>query len=155
KAAGDEASHLPAAEAEMNKAVAQLGEKQQLADALPSERTALEHLQKEAARLDEALGKANKTLDPANFAGMKQDQAGNRQATGRISELVRKLGENGARALTELIRADGSMTAAEGNLGQMAADPASGDQQQALASLKLARDELQREADALLAALGP
>lgn len=153
-AAGEKPHELPAAEAEMTTAADQLGA-DKLGEALPPEREALAALEREAKRIADELAALEQTLDPQKFAGMKQQQQGNRQLTDRITESVRKLGENGARAIGELIRADGKMTSAEGSLEQLAAEPASADQEQALAALKLARDELRREADELLAALGP
>ncbi|MBL9122726.1 MAG: hypothetical protein JNG90_03780, partial [Planctomycetaceae bacterium] len=153
-AAGTKPEELPAAEAQMTQAAEQL-EAEKLSAALTPERAALAALEREAQKTADELAALEQNLDPQRFAGLKQEQQGNRQLTERISESVRKLGESGARAMGELIRAGGSMSSAEGSLGQLAADVASSDQAEALAALKLARDELRREADELLAQLGP
>lgn len=153
-AAGEKPDDLNAAEEQMTKAAEALTA-EKTADALPAEKAALEALEREAKHAADELAALEQNLDPKKFAGLKQEQQGNRQLTDRITESVRKLGESGARAMSELIRAGGSMSSAEGRLDQLAADLASGDQEQALAALKLARDELKREADELLAALGP
>lgn len=153
-AAGQQPGELAKAEEQMDQAVEQL-KQEELADALGAEKEALAALEREAERVADELARLEQQLDAKNFAAMKRDQQQNRQLTDRIAQSVRNLGENGARALSELIRAGGNMTSAEGSLEQQAADPASVDQDQALAALKLARSELEREAEALMAALGP
>jgi hypothetical protein len=99
------------------------------------------------------LKRREQQLAKEKFDEMRKDQEGNRKATDGISDSVRKLGDSGATALGELIRAAGSMSSAEDELGNLKPDPAGDQQDQALKSLKYARDELAREEAELLEGL--
>jgi hypothetical protein len=110
--------------------------------ALAALRKALTESQSESAELQAALS-------AERFTTMAKDQAGNRQSTEGISEMVRGLGNNGAEALGELIKAGGSMAHAEGELKQRQPAPAGKQQEMALASLKYAREKLAIEAQRL------
>jgi hypothetical protein len=146
---GKETKHLSAAESKMSEAAESLDKKQATA-ALPAEKEALSALEKEREATEDALRRAEEELKQANFAAMQRDQAQNRQLNEGITQLVRDLGEAGAGALGELLRASGSMSGAEGQLGNQQAEPASEMQQQALDSLKYAKEQLEEEAEKLL-----
>ncbi|HEV7221893.1 MAG TPA: hypothetical protein VGN42_04280 [Pirellulales bacterium] len=141
--------NLTAAEAKMGEAVASLG-KQEPKSAVPPQKEALAALEKERDAADEAIKDREAKLAEANFGAMRRDQSQNRQLTDGITQLVRELGQTGAGALGELLRADGSMSGAEGKLGQQQAEPASMDQQSALDSLNYAKEQLEEEAEKLL-----
>lgn len=113
-----------------------------------AEKLAASEKEREAA--EKALRRAEEELKQANFAAMQRDQAQNRQLNEGITQLVRDLGESGAGALGELLRASGSMSGAEGQLGNQQAEPAGEMQQQALDSLKYAKEQLEEEAEKLL-----
>ena len=147
--AGKESANLQTAESRMGEAGQSL-DKREAAAALPHQKEALAALEKERDETAEAVRRAEAELAEANFAAMKRDQAQNRQLNEGITQLVRDLGESGAGALGELLRADGSMSSAEGQLGNQQAEPASADQQQALDSLKYAKEQLEAEAEKLL-----
>ncbi len=146
---GKEPENLTAAESKMGAAAESLS-KREASEALPPEKEALAALQKEREATDEALRRAEEQLKQANFAAMQRDQARNRQLNEGITQLVRDLGDSGAGALGELLRASGSMSGAEGQLGNQRAEPASEMQQQALDSLKYAKEQLEEEAEKLL-----
>ena len=146
---GKDAKNLIAAEDKMADAAESL-EKRQAAEALPPQKEALAALEKERDEAAEAILRLEEEVKQANFAAMQRDQAQNRQLSEGITQMVRDLGESGAGALGELLRAGGSMSAAEGQLGNQQAEPASEKQQQALDSLKYAREQLQDEAEKLL-----
>ncbi|HUY88620.1 MAG TPA: hypothetical protein VMV10_07795 [Pirellulales bacterium] len=141
--------NLSAAEAKMGEAVKSL-EKAEPKPAVPPQREALAALEKEREAADEAIKDREAKLAEANFNAMRRDQSQNRQLNEGITELVRNLGDSGAGALGELLRADGSMSGAEGKLGQQQAEPASMDQQAALDSLNYAKEQLEEEAEKLL-----
>lgn len=147
--AGKESANLQTAETQMGEAGQSLA-KHEAAPAVPHQKQALAVLEKERDETAEAIGRAEAELAEANFAAMKRDQSQNRQLNEGITQLVRDLGEAGAGALGELLRADGSMSSAEGRLGNQQAEPASEDQQQALDSLKYAKEQLEAEAEKLL-----
>lgn len=107
-------------------------------------------LEKEREAAEKASRRAAEELKQANFAAMQRDQAQNRRLNEGITQLVRDLGESGAGALGELLRASGSMSGAEGQLGNQQAGPAGEMQQQALDSLKYAKEQLEEEAEKLL-----
>jgi hypothetical protein len=150
KAQGAEPSpNLAEATNKMGEAVKSL-EKQEPKPALPPQKQALAALEKERDAAKQAIAALEKKLAQANFSDMRRDQAQNRQLNEGITQLVRDLGETGAGALGELLRADGSMSAAEGKLGQQLADAAGMQQQQALDSLNYAKELLEEEAEKLL-----
>lgn len=144
-----EPRHLDDAEARMGEAVAAL-EKPSPAEALPRQEEALAALERERERAAEAEKKAEEEVAQADFKRMRREQEQNRQLNEGIEQLTRKLGERGAGALSELTRASGSMSGAESDLGNQAAGEAGEDQDQALASLKYAREQLAEQAEKLL-----
>jgi hypothetical protein len=125
-------------------------EKRQSEEALPPEKDALAALEKERDATAEAMQRLEEEIKQANFAAMQRDQAQNRQLSEGITQMVRDLGESGAGALGEMLRAGTSMSKAEGELGSQQAEGASEDQQQALDSLKYAKEQLEDEAEKLL-----
>lgn len=141
--------NLTTAESKMGEAVASL-EKAEPKSAVPRQQEALAALEKERDAADEAIKAREAKLAEANFGAMRRDQSQNRQLNEGITELVRNLGDSGAGALGELLRADGSMSGAEGKLGQQQAEPASMDQQAALDALNYAKEQLEDEAEKLL-----
>ncbi|HEX7446665.1 MAG TPA: hypothetical protein VF306_03920 [Pirellulales bacterium] len=147
--AGKQSANLQTADAQMGEAGQSLS-KHEPTPAVPHQKEALSALEKERDETAEAIRRAEAELAEANFAAMKRDQSQNRQLNEGITQLVRDLGEAGAGALGELLRADGSMSSAEGRLGNQQAEPASEDQQQALDSLKYAKEQLEAEAEKLL-----
>ncbi|HVW39394.1 MAG TPA: hypothetical protein VHB99_18885 [Pirellulales bacterium] len=149
-AQGQEPSpNLNTAESKMGEAVASL-KKAEPKSAVPPQQEALAALEKERDAADEAIKDREAKLAEANFSAMRRDQSQNRQLNEGITELVRNLGDSGAGALGELLRADGSMSGAEGKLGQQQAEPASMDQQAALDALNYAKEQLEDEAEKLL-----
>ncbi len=123
------------------------GEKSEPAN--PPMQAALAALRK---ALDESRSEAEKLraeLVAERFAAMAKDQSGNRRSTESISEMVRGLGSSGSGALGELVKAGGSMSKAEADLAAREAAPAGEQQQQALAALKYAREQLAAEAERL------
>ncbi|HWB09297.1 MAG TPA: hypothetical protein VG826_08740 [Pirellulales bacterium] len=147
--AGKEAKNLVTADEKMGAAAESL-EKRQSEEALPAEKEALAALEKERDETAEAEHRLEEEIKQANFAAMQRDQAQNRQLTEGITQMVRDLGESGAGALGEMLRAGTSMSKAEGELGSQQAEGASEDQQQALDSLKYAKEQLEDEAEKLL-----
>lgn len=148
-AQGKPSPGLKDADAKMGAAVESL-QKDETKAALAPEREALDLLKRELEAADSELKQAEERTASERFASMRKDQTGNRKFSERVTEMVRSLGENGARALSEMIRAGGSMQGAEGALGQQQAGAASGDQSEALKSLKLAKDELTQQEQQLL-----
>jgi hypothetical protein len=146
---GNGSKNLIAAEDKMADAVESL-EKQQATEAMPPQKEALAALEKERDEMAEAIRRLEEEVKQANFAAMQRDQAQNRQLGEGITQMVRDLGEPGAGALGEMLRATGSMSKAEGQLGSQQAEPASEQQQQALDSLKYAKQQLEDEAEKLL-----
>ncbi|HVC96692.1 MAG TPA: hypothetical protein VND64_23645 [Pirellulales bacterium] len=144
-----ESSNLAEAEAKMGQASEKLAAKEASA-ALPVQKEALAALQREREATDEQVRKLAKELAEADFNRMKRDQNQNRKLNDGITSMVRDLGETGAGALGELVRADGSMSNAEKQLGDRNADSASGQQKEAEDSLKYAKEQLEEEAEKLL-----
>lgn len=146
---GKPSPNLTEAETKMAGAAKSL-EKQEAKPAVPAQKAALAALEKERDETAKAIQQAEAKLAEANFAAMRRDQAQNRQLNEGITQLVRELGETGAGALGELLRADGSMSGAEGKLGQQMADAAGMQQQEAVDSLNYAKEQLEEEAEKLL-----
>lgn len=143
---------LGQAEAEMGRAVGSLG-KHQAGQAVPHQQAALAALKKEAESNQSRLQRLKRELTPEQFASQKKDQSGNRGQTHRIAESVKGLGDSGAKALGELVRAGGNMSGAEDSLDQQQAAEASHKQDEAVKSLNLAKKDLEEEAQKLLDAL--
>lgn len=121
-----------------------------LGEALPHQTRALELLKKTLEPLLDEERKLEVALTEEKFSAMRKDQVGNRKTTEGISETAVQLGDAGAVARTELIRAAGSMSTAETRFGDRNASGAGAAQGEALASLKYARDQLAAEAEKLL-----
>lgn len=121
-----------------------------LEEALPHQNQALESLKKVLESLKAQEKKLEEKLSEEKFGAMRKDQAGNRKTTEGISETAVQLGDAGAGARTEMIRAAGSMSNAEGSFGSQNASDADASQAEALASLKYAREQLAAEAEKLL-----
>ena len=149
EAGAEKSENLETAQSQMGTALESLAGKK-AAEAVPPEQAAKEALEKEKQASAEKIAELEKQIAEANFQAMKSDQMGNRQLTDGTSELVRKLGERGAGALSEMTRASESMSNAEGNLGQGNAESAEGDQKSALDSLKYAKSQLEEEQEKLL-----
>ena len=136
----------------MGQAVGSLG-KQQAGAAVPHQEAALAALKKEAEANDSKLKRLQREITPQQFANQKKDQSGNRTQTNSIADSVKGLGESGAKALSELVRAGGNMSSAEDNLDKQKADLAGEKQDEALKSLNQAKKDLDDEAQRLLDAL--
>ena len=121
-----------------------------LDDARPHQTKALESLKKALDSLKTEERKLEQALTEEKFAAMRKDQAGNRKTTEGISETTVQLGDAGAGARTEMIRAAGSMSNAEASFGDRKASGADDAQGEAIASLKYAREQLSAEAEKLL-----
>jgi hypothetical protein len=147
--AGHESANLKSADDKMGEAGQSL-EKHEPAAALSPQKDALAALEKELDATAEELQRKETELAEANFDAMRRDQAQNRDLNEGITQLTRDLGEAGAGALGELLRASGSMQNAEGQLSNQQAGDASGEQKQALDSLKYAKEQLEEEAEKLL-----
>jgi hypothetical protein len=133
----------------MEKAVASL-RMSRLDEGLPHQKDALELLKKAVGELKVEEKKLEAALTEEKFSAMKKDQADNRKTTEGISENAVQLGDAGAGARSELIRAAGSMSNAEASFGNRDASSADTSQGEALASLKYAREQLSAEAEKLL-----
>ena len=118
------------------------------ADSQEAMQAALAALRKQEESKTQAE-KLRAELDAQRFAAMARDQSVNRSSTESISEMVRGLGSSGADALGELVKAGGSMSKAETDLTARAAEPAGREQEQAVAALKYAREQLAAEAQRL------
>jgi tetratricopeptide (TPR) repeat protein len=133
----------------MEQAVAGLT-KGRIDEALPHQTQALDLLEKALKALQAEEQKLEAALTEEKFSAMRKDQADNRKTTEGISETAVQLGDAGAGARTELIRAAGSMSNAETSFGGRNASAADVAQGEALASLKYAREQLAAEAEKLL-----
>lgn len=110
---------------------------------------ALESLKKALKEQEAEEKKIEATLSEQRFQLARKDQSNNRKTTEGISEAAVQLGDSGAAARAELIRAGGSMSSAEGSFGGRNASAADGSQGEAIASLKYARELLNAEAEKL------
>ena len=149
---GAPSANLNQAEKSMAQALEKL-ERKEAEEALPEQEKALASLEKELADNEKKLAELRKQVDKDKFAAMQRDQKGNRKLTEGISEKVRDLGDSGASALSELLRASGSMSSAEGALGAQQAGAAGSDQSSALAALNYAKEQLAMEEQKLLESL--
>jgi hypothetical protein len=140
---------LTDARGRMDKALPLL-EKQDVAEALPEQKEALESLKKLLAAMDGKQKEAEQALAQERFNGMRKDQEQNHGMTDKISDMVRELGDSGAGAIGELARASGSMGSAEGQLGNRQAGAAGQDQTEAIGALKFAKEQLEQEQQKLL-----
>jgi hypothetical protein len=124
-----------------------------LAAATGSEQGALELLQKELSRLDDRITTSERALAAAEFQRWQRDQARNRNAADSLAQVSSRLGDSGVALQKDLIRAGGSMQAAEGELARTAAKPAAADQLEALKHLVKSHQELARAVEKLLTEL--
>jgi len=146
---GAKLKHLESAHDEMGQAGKSLAD--QLASAaLPHQQSALDALKQQLEETNKDLVAKEAQLSAEKFAALQKDQMGNRQLTDGVTDSVRKLGETGAGALTNLQASTGSMSSAEQDLGQRKPEPASDDQLAAVESLRKARKQLAEETDKLL-----
>ncbi len=120
------------------------------ASAAGSERKALDLFEKELERLNGQIAQTDKGLAAAEFRHFEQDQARNRGATDALAAVSSRLGNSGVPLQKDLIRAGGSMQAAEGDLARTAAKPAADDQLAALKHLVKAREDLAKSVEGLL-----
>lgn len=121
--------------------------------AVVSEGRALDAFQKELDRLNERIVKSEGDVAPAEFQRFEQDQGRNRNAADSLAATSARLGETGVALQKDLIRAGGSMRAAEGDLAKTAAKPAADDQGEALKHLVKSREGLARAVEKLLTEL--
>lgn len=145
-------ANLDAAQQSMGQAVTALGESQP-GEALPAEERALAALEQARAEATTQRERLEQELRQADYPRMRDDQMQNRELTGRIAEMVRTLGSTGQQALASLAAASGSMSNAEGALGQADAAAANPPQDDALEDLMNARNSLNEELERLLDAL--
>ena len=118
-------------------------------EVLKSQAGALDSLKKALKEQEAEEKRLEATLAEERFLLARKDQANNRKTTEGISEAAVQLGDWGAGARSELIRASGSMSSAEGSFGGRNASGADGSQGEAIASLKYARELLNAEAEKL------
>jgi hypothetical protein len=121
-----------------------------LDEAAAHQQKALESLESQLKDLSNELSAKESALTADKFAALQKDQAGNREQTEAITDLVRKLGDSGAAALGSLQAATDSMTGAEKDLDMRHAEPASGEQASAVESLNKARAQLDAELEKIL-----
>jgi hypothetical protein len=125
----------------------------EVAAAVAAEGRALELLRKERDRLVDRIGKSERAVAVSEFHRFEQDQARNRAAAHSLAVASARLGDSGIALQKDLIRAGGSMRAAEQELEKTAAKPAAEDQLAALRHLARSRDELARAVESLLVQL--
>ncbi len=143
--------HLKQADPHLEDALTLLA-KPDAAAAEPEEK-ALEQFQKELDRLNERIAAPEKALAAPEFQRFERDQARNRNAADSLAKTSARLGNTGVSLQKDLIRAGGSMQAAEGDLAKTAAKPASEDQLAALKHLVKSQDDLARAIESLLVEL--
>lgn len=118
-----------------------------------SEARALDLLREELKRLDERIGANNEALAESEFRRFEKDQERNRAATDTLGEVSARLGDAGIALRKDLIRASGSMQEAEGELARTEAEPAAGDQLEALKHLAKSQEGLAQAMEKLLVEL--
>ena len=149
---GGKPKTLDQASAAMSQALESLGKKS-LKPAADAQQNALDRLTQAKADNQLQLKKLEKQREQQRYAALKRDQAANRSRTDDITQSVQSLGSAGTRAVGELTRAGNSMSAAERALQLQKAQSAGQEQQNALQSLRVAREDLQHEHDSLLDSL--
>lgn len=102
---------------------------------------------------DARAGEPEKEIAPAEFRRFEQDQARNRAAAASLAAASARLGNSGVPLQKDLIRAGGSMRAAEQELEKTAAKPAAVDQLEALKHLSKGSDALAKSLESLLVEL--
>ena len=142
------AEPIATAGSQMDKAIDSL-KKSQSEAALPHQTSALDSLKSVLKSWEDDEKKLEAALADEKFAALRRDQAKNRKTTEGISENAVQLGDSGSNARSELIRAIGSMSNAESSFGGRNASAADTSQDEALASLKYARELLSAEVEKL------
>jgi hypothetical protein len=147
-----EPRYLKQADAPLGDAVTYLAAAD-LAAAAGAEQGALDLFQKELDRLNERIAASEKAVASAEFQRQERDQARNRNAADSLAQVSSRLGDTGIALQKDLIRAGGSMQAAEGELARTAAKPAAVDQLEALKHLVKSHEDLARAVEKLLTEL--
>jgi hypothetical protein len=96
------------------------------------------------------LAKASPTTNPTALAAPKTDQQQNRKAIESVAQTLKDLGGETARVADKLGNASQSMSLAEGHLGAGHPGDASGLQAHAADTMRSARDDLDKQREALL-----
>jgi len=145
-------SQLRKADAHLNDAAARL-DGEDLAAAVAAEEQADAVLQEELRGLDARTAEADRDVAEGEFRRHEADQLKNRRAAEALAAASARLGDSGVALQKDLIRAGGSMEAAEHDLARTAADPAAVDQSAALDILTRSAEDLAKAAEKLLVAL--
>jgi hypothetical protein len=145
-------SQLRKADAHMSDADARL-DGDDLAAAVAAEEKADTVLQEELRGLDARISEADRDVAEAEFRRHEADQLKNRRAAEALAAGSGRLGDSGVALQKDLIRAGGSMQAAESELARTAADPAATDQSTALDILTRSSEDLAKAAEKLLVEL--
>ncbi len=124
-----------------------------VAQAVAAEEQAAAVLRDELTRLDGRIAEADRDVAQAEFRRHEADQLKNRRASDALAATSGRLGDSGVALQKDLIRAAGSMQAAEKELARTSADPAAVDQSAALDALTKSRDDLAQAAERLLVEL--
>jgi predicted hydrocarbon binding protein len=106
---------------------------------------------KEEKRQEGETGKLADKTEPKKLDDAKKDQEQNRNVTNAVAQMARDLGQYGSKAVPALQAGAQSMSSAEGSLGAGQPKNAQGQQGEAVASLKQAREELEQAKQKLLA----
>jgi hypothetical protein len=145
-------SHLRRAESQLGDAATHLGAGD-FEEAIAAEERGLDMLREELDRLDERAKESERAVASAEFRRHEGDQAKNRAATDTLATVSARLGDAGVALQKDLIRASGSMKAAEQDLSKTAAEPAADDQSAALEALSKSREGLAKALEKLLVEL--
>jgi len=145
-------SQLRKADAHLGDAAAGL-DGDDLAAALAAEEKAGAVLRGELGGLDARIAEADRDVADAEFRRHEADQLKNRRASEALGAASARLGDSGVALQKDLIRAGGSMQAAEQELAKAAADPAAVDQSAALDILARSSEDLAKAAERLLVEL--
>jgi hypothetical protein len=94
--------------------------------------------------------KKGTALEQKPLDGAKTDQQNNRTSTDKVNEMVKELGQTGAKASQSIAGASGSMSKAEGSLGGKKPGEAEPKQGEAVDQLKKAKEELEQQKQKLL-----
>ncbi len=124
-----------------------------VAAAVASEEQALALFRKEQDQFNDRIAQAEQAVAAAEFQRFERDQTRNRAATDTLGQVSARLGDTGVALQKDLIRASGSMKAAEGDLAQTAAKPAANDQAAALKHLVKSHQDLAKALESLLVEL--
>jgi len=145
-------SELRKADPEVVAAAAKL-EADDLTEAVAAQGRAEAIFRGELGRLDGRIADADRDLAEPEFHRHEADQVGNRHAAEALSASSSRLGDSGVSLQKDLIRAGGSMQAAEKDLAKSAADPAAAAQAAALDILEKSADDLATASERLLVEL--